>query len=742
MKKKPALLMFIISVFFAFHSCLDYSLPNQIELEVEGSIDLPVKISTSNWGSTLAKSIQDAFSEGMGDGIEGVEVYNVNYGQDVQAFCVYIPIKISNNLDLKGYQDSIANLTKDSILDINNKIDMPSFGEFQIECQLPSTAVSIQSENKIEFPIEISFSSDGSGTNMPTSIGDDFLHALIGKGSFTIDLDLSQGDVDLPKDQFDYIYAINISQISDNRDSLGNYPGLNYLDTPNPTDPNKRILDGQNINAKPVKISGSVTLEPKTGGGTVTKKSGGSNVLKGQLKITMNISEYKELDLDFGKVSVKLDDPEPISLKDAAENVNYISFAQCAVDGSGKDTAGIGIKINFTEIKSGLAMSIECDDLEFSREAKPLQVGGNVFGNTKPLELNLAGYKDDNKKLQFKINLFPSGSNKNVLHLTNLTAGEELKIKGEVKLFQHWVEAGVSVNDTFKGEFPGEDEDAIDLSSLNEYFKGFRFDDIKAATYLSGLEMIANLNMSIDAKYAQESVSIIAGDENNSIKFVEKQIVIADNHDYLDEKGSYKKKELPPGGNDFDFAKIINDRPEDLVFHYELEAPTIKVTPDMLDDNNESALHDIRATIILLIHMSLTAEKNGTCIEFQDMFEGPDLFGRESLEEDSIFTSLNVDHINFTVDFTSPFFTGGKLFIEKNNADYKPILFPNGIPVDGNKISLDIRNKELEVIRNNFIDPDFRLEFEKDGKITIPRNIGLTSVKIEAKGKTSIKLDF
>jgi hypothetical protein len=38
MKKKLAMLMFIIIVSFAFYSCLDYSLPKQIELEVEGTI--------------------------------------------------------------------------------------------------------------------------------------------------------------------------------------------------------------------------------------------------------------------------------------------------------------------------------------------------------------------------------------------------------------------------------------------------------------------------------------------------------------------------------------------------------------------------------------------------------------------------------------------------------------------------------------------------------------------------------
>jgi hypothetical protein len=732
-------LTFFILVSLAFSSCWDFSLPNRIELEIEGSVDLPVKIATSNWGSTLAESLQESFSEGMGDGIEVVEVYNVNYGQTIQAFCVYIPIEIPDILpDLDGID--LSNIGCDPV-QIKESVDVPSFGDFTIECPIPSIDITIPIDSKFTFPIEIPISSDGSGTSLPDSISDYFLHAQIGKGSFTIDLDLSEGSVKLSKDQFDFIYNIKISQLPDNRVSLGTYSGLNYPVTTNPPNPasEERSLEGQHINTNPVKISGSVTLTPKQDGGNVT---GEGNILAGHLKIKMNISEYKELDLDFEKVSIGLENLDPVSLKDAAEHLNYIRFPLNA-DVNGKREPGIGININFTKIINGLAMSIECDDLEFGHDAKPLQVGANVFGNTKPLELNLASYKNDDKKLQFKINLLPSGSNKNVLHLTNLTAGEELEIKGEANFFQHWVEAEVSVDDTFKGEFPDKDEDPIDLSSLNEYFEGFKFDAIEAAIYLSGLEMLDKPNMTIDAIYdandTKKTVPIIAGNENNPIKFIEKQIVIAD---YLDDKGSYKKEGLPPNGNPFNFVEIINDRPKNLVFRYTLAAPTIKVTPDMLD-NNESVLHDIRATIILLIHMSLTAEEDNIRMEFPGMFEeGEDLFGRESWEEDSIFTSLNVDYITFTVDFTSPFFTRAKLFIEKENPGESMLLFPDGIPVSGSKISFDIRNKELEIIRKKLIYPNFRLEFEKGGRITIPRTIGVTSIKIEAKGKTSVTLDL
>jgi hypothetical protein len=744
-------LTLIILVSLAFFSCWDYSLPSRIELEVEGSVDLPVKIATSNWSAMLLKSLRDIFSEGMGDGIEGVEVYDVNYnGQDAQAFCVYIPIKISEGFNPNDYLDGIADFTKDGInaLGIDTEVTVPSIGDFSIECPIPSIDITIPPGSKITDDFPIPFSSDGSGDNIPNFNSSNFLHAVIGEGFFTIELDLSEGNVRLSKEQFDFIYDINISQFPNDKGVLGNYFGLSYPDIPNPPNraSDKRSLNGQNINTNQVKIDGTVTIKPKQGGGYVT---GGGDKLEGKLIIKMNISEYKELDLDFNAVSDNLKiDPFSVPLADAAKYLNHIKFAQCADDGK---KTGIGININFKgsskEIINALAMSIKCDALKFNSAAKPLNAGNNIFGNTDALTLDLK----TTKELKFEISLLPSGANKNVLHLTNLTVGKPLNIQGDADLFQHWIEAEVNIKEALgtnaglDGTFPDESE-PIDLSSLNDYLEGFIFmeEDIKAAVYLNG-PAIGNLDLSIDvnAKYGGTSSPII-----KTAQLGQTQVVIAD---YL-KNGIYKYNYLPDGGTSVNFVDVINARPKDLVFNYKVNvSETITITPDMFDGNNGSAPNDITATIMLLLHMRLTADSDGSWIGFPDMFKDQDdLLGRKSPEEDSIFTSLNVDYIKFSVNFTSPFFTGGKLFIEKDIQEdtthsikgSKPILFPDGIPVDGSGIAINITNKEFDIIKDNLINPDFRLVFKKDGKITIPRTIGVTSVRIEAKGKTSVTLGF
>jgi hypothetical protein len=735
--------MSIILVSLAFLSCWDYSLPNRIELEVEGSVDLPVRITASDWGSLLTETLKRAFSGTM-ENVIGVEVYNVNYGQEVQAFCVYFPIKISDSLNPKDYLDGI-NLTQmdGSSLKIDESVEVPSFGDFTIECPvnfplltlLPSGTSTVNYPEGIPFSISKEF-------QLESFVSNAFLHAVIEKGSFDINLDLSGGDVILAEDEFTKTYDIVINQEPDTN-SLGSsltspYRGLSYINSSSDLQP----LNNQDINKKSIKINGTVTLRSKTGDFTVTKKPEGNDILAGNLKIKMNISEYEVLDLDFNKVSVKPDDPEPVSLADAANYLNWIKFPLSADDGNGKTEPGIGININFEgssiEIIEGLAMSIECDALEFNSAVKSLNPGNNVFGNTEPVKLNLA----ENKTLQFKFKLLPSGDNKDVLHLTYLTMGEPLKIQGEAKLFQHWVEAEVNISDSFEEQFPDKDEKPINLSLLDDYFKGFKFNNVEAAAYFSGPDNIFKKikpSLRIDVQYSTNETTVMKED---SITFEKKQIVIAGNSDYLDAKGAYKKKELPLNGkNHIDFVTVLNSLPNDLVFHYFIDVSgTDIITPDLFVDNNEAVSHDIFVTIMLLIHLDLTAGDGGGRIMFPDMFnkDQKDLLGRKNLDENSKFTSLNVDYINFTVDFTSQFFTGGKLFIEKD----KPILFPNGIPLNGSKISLNIRNKELDLIRNKLIPPDFRLEFEPGEKIIIPKNIGVTSVKIEAKSKNTINFDF
>jgi len=737
MQKK--IFMPIILVSLVFFSCWDFSLPNKIELEVEGSVDLPVRITASDWGSVLTKTLKKAFSGTMDDVI-GVEVYNVNNGQDVQAFLVYFPIKISDSLNPKDYLDKInLSQTDDSALKINESVEVPSITDFTL-VTLPNISIS-SSQASVSIPIG---SLSGGPIETPMDVNTDFLHAIINEGSFNINLDIYDENGHLLKNQFTFKYDITIEQDSYTKDStVESYDGLHYTTDASDLASNKRELQDQNINGSKIKISGEITV-------TNTNPGAGAS-LRGELRISLSLSKYKELDWDFRGISngLKID---PVSLASVAENIKSITFNKYDDNTGSEPTEGIGINVKFSELsdKLNLKMSVSCTDLDFDGTERNIHQGNNIFGNKDKLPLDLTKYKNDLNKLIFGITLTPVNSNTNVLHLTDLTAGETLNINGEAKLFQHWVEAEVNIGDDFEEQFPDKGEEPINLSLLDDYFKGFKFNNIEAAAYFSGPEKIIKTltpNLKIEVKSSAINTTVM---EETQITFDKNHIVIKGNSNYLDAKGAYKDIGLPlsQGRKPINFLSVLNSlpRPNDLFFHYNMKvssADTITIKPEMFDDNNEAASNDISVTIMLLIRLDLTAGDNGGQMTFPDIFKDKkDLLGRNNLEENSKFTSLNVDYINYTVDFTSGFFTGAKLFIEKENADKSKLLFPDGILLDGSKIALNIMNKEFEFIKHHLIDPDLRLEFERGRTITVPRSIGVISVKVEAKGKHTINLSF
>ena len=812
MKKKLAMLMIVILVSYVFHSCLDYDLPKQIELEVEGSINLPINTRTVNWGAIVAKYLEKAFSENVEgeeevkDRVKNIEVYNVNYGQDEQVFCVYIPIDISDSLNPGDHLPDIdaltKNGTKDDPLKIDETVEMPSFNDFafsySVDEPIPGlSSPPLVSSFKIPDNFEIKIPYDLPPTLLPVSVGEsDFLHAKIKEGYFTVDLDLSsEGNVILTKDQFDFEYYINISQEPDSYSGLG-YPFPS--DTPDQLSAVRSLKD-QHINTEDIKIGGYVTLKPKTGGGYVTiKNPDGDNKVKGPLKIEMNFTKFSEMDWDFRNIAKEMK-AAPYSLAPAAKYLNWIEFDRCGVDEvTGEAISGIGIKINFTEIIEGLRMSVESnDDLKFDDiEHKPIHTGNNVFGNNvalkDALKLDLTKYKDEEKQLKFEISLLPYDTgDPDVLHLTDLEVGKALRIKGEANFFQYWIKAEVNMTealraddidgDAYIGTYPDKDknEPPIDyLEKAKEFIKGFKFkpDVIQTSVYLSGpdetirsieafhprLSLMAQYN--IDGDSFEEKTLIER--QNEDLTLAKDNIVLKKNPKFIDSKGRYYRRNLPDGGNPVkELVTIINTLSK-LRFEYNVKLPsTIIVEPYMFKEEDEAVPHEISATIIMLIHMELTAGDEeeltgggkGGLIKYSDMFSKDqiDLLGRNpdkndpsKPEQDSMFTSLNVGYINFAIDFAGTFFTGGSLYIEKyekdeeGNVKYKPILFPRGIPVNGSKIGVNITNNNFNIFKNNFINPDFRVEFRSGSTITIPKRMGLTRFTIEAKGKNTLTLDF
>jgi len=777
MKKKLAMLILIFFISFVCYSCLDYSLPNRVEVELEGALGFPVKTSYGNWASAIIKSLGDTLPM-------GIKIYNVNYGQDVQAFCVYVPIEISDTLNPQEYMDEGIDdlLTKTqgkAALEINRDFSIPSFADFvfTVERQIPVSG------GVISVPITIDLSSgDGSGTDQ-ADINNGFLYAVIEKGAFTVELNLSGAG--LTEDQFTKAYDITITQEPDTSSAvMSPCPGLDSK-----SNSAEQSLSGKDINSNPIKVGGTITLTP--GSGITVSDSGTLNV---EVKIKLNVSSYRELFWDFSEFSGLMDDADPVSLADVAGSLYWLEFGKCyndsgtpIVNSDGDPTAGIGINMYFDKLspalESQMKMSVVCKELHFAENnAKLLCQGNNVFGNNDALEndtklllnnsLEPAPAPDAVTQLTFEFKLLSAYENENVLRLAMVEAGTELVISGAAKFFQNWKKAAVNMKNalkenssvtggfsdgTFGGGFPdtAKGEKPIDLSILNKYLAGFSFkaEDVAAKVYLSGpdntaiqslnLNTMADTKIKIDAYYnAGDTVTILP---ENKLILDKKHVVIEQNTDDYIKNGSYKLPDLPEGGNSIEnFDKIINAKPKNLSFKFEGRLPEVLIViPEMfmdITDNARETADAIAAAVLMKINLRLTADNDGSKIMFPEMFEGKkDLLGRDSLAEDSVFTSVNVEYLKLTVDFAGTFFTGATLFLEQDSAK---MLFPKGITIDGSAITVDINNNNFEFINNNFIKPDLRLEFKKDATISVPRNMGLTGFKIEAKGKNTLKLDL
>jgi hypothetical protein len=76
------------------YSCSELILPKQVE--VKGTLNVPISAGAANLGSLLAERIRAAFPEDL----QGAKVYDVDYpGQTVQTFCIYFPIEMTEDIN-------------------------------------------------------------------------------------------------------------------------------------------------------------------------------------------------------------------------------------------------------------------------------------------------------------------------------------------------------------------------------------------------------------------------------------------------------------------------------------------------------------------------------------------------------------------------------------------------------------------------------------------------------------------
>ena len=753
MRGKSFMFIIAISTGLVFFSCSDITWPKRVE--IQGKMNLLVKLVSGNWGAAFTNVLQDAFSNSndmSADNLK-VEVYNVNYGQSAQTFCIYLHNEISNTLNpddyLKGIEEKLYMQNTGEVYTISETFDMSAIGGEGIKIIVPlripvpglSGAVTLP-----DFTIPVQYVYRKEALNMPG----DFLHSIIMEGDMTIDMELFSGGTALDRHIVE-MEKIDINQASLRYNNNPAFDGLAYSSV------DGHSLNKKHFNNNDIMVNGELkSISGVTVAGLFT-----SDFLDIQLILTMSIHKFEVIDMKFENIGEKLNKPlSPISLEKVVDYVNYMQF-----DKYTEPRTGIGLMFTFSEIMNGFEMTVICENLKIDA-TKDLVQGSTIFGNEDKVKISLVG-EDSIDALMFTLNLQPTYSD-DVLRLW-LDNGIEpglLRIKGEAEFFQHWTEAELNmvnilrVSKSEAGEdpegnhlvigkdtMPAEGSAPIDLSLLTNYIPGFELKNMQANMYiLAPHEAFARVEVTMMMLF-----DAIYDEGNNKINIYDKNLVLnaesVSMHGYLDAAGIYREKELPPGGNDFShgFREIMYVGPKDLYFQYEMSLPpTLVVTPEMFDyisdgtnenDENQNAL---RVTILLWLPLELEAREHAY-IKLPDLFNNQaDLFGRKNANDRLFFNpqGVDVDYIKFFINFPEAFSRAGYLYIEEGEG----ILFPGGIRLDGNSIEVQVSRSEFDAIEEKLIAPDFRLEFDKGGSIVIPRNMGLTSVRLEAKGRFELEL--
>jgi len=448
-----------------------------------------------------------------------------------------------------------------------------------------------------------------------------------------------------------------------------------------------------------------------------------------------------------------------IELDDIARYVRTITFGVCqeTVD------SGIGLNFYFDKIPPGLKMTVECFEVRDAKleqlfsTTKPLKEKEYIkFGNDQSsLPLDVNEYQGDNKRrLRFIVTLNlvePNPQNEWDISDSGLNVGDEI-IKGEMRVFHVWTEAQIDLAKALKassaidnefGKYPAE---SFDLSRLNKYFDGgFDFNGLEFKIYMDGPDpkSINGLGSKLLMKAQYDGKT---GSEGREFYYgalsVNPEPIKMD--DYLVKKGDeifYKDKDLPnvsgyDGKIDEDtIADIFNIMPADLSFIFKIEIKDdeiLTIHPDAFDDTGDSGA--IKTTMMIMLPMSLSAKGNNdskSVVSFPDMFGDGDLFNREKPED--LFSEADIDYIRMTIGFYEQIFTGGYLFINQEKD-----LFPQGIRLDSKEIVLNFTGEQIKEIEKKLITPNIKIELDKGGTITVPKNMGIVSIKFEMKGLINI----
>lgn len=237
------------------------------------------------------------------------------------------------------------------------------------------------------------------------------------------------------------------------------------------------------------------------------------------------------------------------------------------------------------------------------------------------------------KPLSATIKVTPPGYNESEKTMTirNVAPGTSYSLSGEAKIIADWKSITLkdTATDPFKGSFPADGAEPIDLSKFTELLpEGIAFKDIGAALFISS--PLKKDGSQTDLSFTGEvSISGGNGDPINLIPEDEKSLSLV-NPVELPAEGKIWSGDLPTPSVDMGkgITDFLNSRPTSLNLNYSLSLGS--GTPISKDSLPEDGKTSVKAEIVITLPIKLAVTKNAEFDVFAlaNIPTDKDLFGR------------------------------------------------------------------------------------------------------------------
>lgn len=512
--------------------------------------------------------------------------------------------------------------------------------------------------------------------------------------------------------------------------TLSQTGGLNLTSLPETNDTIHLELNGETINNNPITVSAVSTVSVTNG--SVSGLAAGP--LSVGVDAVVSIGEFDEITVEPGPDFKTVHNfAEPLS-QQLIDWVDSINFDEVGVEFSITNNLPVDnpmeISLSSTAfgIVAGTPISIPSNGVTttaaFTRT--PFTLVPDTVGDS-----NIDGKRD----LDFQVTLVPeSYDGTSEMTLYNIIPGTSLSLTGTATLVADWTTATVTPNSagsgSYSGTFPSNNPaDALDLGLLKDYLG----DNIDFAT-IPGYFYLSGPNASMDVNVAAKYTDPVNGAANVPL-INETGLAVAATGPTLPAVGvDVVTTPWLAGGTGFALEDVLNAKPSDLTFAYDIDVGTFVV------NKADGGTTQLRAELVLILPLSLVAG-TGASIDLAKSIPTGDLFGRSATSDNKAINdalkSLSSMTLRLEIDNSTGLGGDAKFGDKLAGLNEKTLSLAQGL--SSRVITLNRADIDYIVGQIPF-EPTLRVDLP-DPTYSLRRGGGLTA-KIKVSSTTNIDQTF